>query len=193
MAEKPYSAGHGIIEVDARNLSVGSPEFEEFRRQQQEPDWWEAHFPTLDWLEDQAQRARAKNGSALFKPWEDYGWFMQRMAAYRKFLEIAVSGGDAVHAAVYAMELGTLLTEWSIKFRWEANALRGLSTVEGAGRGGRAPRAKSQRVTERQQPLFDAYWRSRNAGGAHETAIDRAVNATRYSRRQALRLLGPLK
>ena len=128
-----------------------------------------------------------------FRPHEDLGWYYSRLIMLDSWVKRNIAEGDAAMAAYNAAEFGSLFTELQIKKVWESDALSGRQSIKGARAGGLAPREKSEKVAARQQPLIDAYWRSRKLGGSHETAMDRAVTATSYSRRQAQRVLRALK
>lgn len=128
-----------------------------------------------------------------FQAHDDIGWYLQEIVRLAGRVSDELKCGNADVAALKAASYGYLRSELRMKLEWEKEALAGKATKDGGRKGGTAPRTKSDSVASRQQPLLDAYWRSRDAGGQHERAMDRAVTATGYSRRQALRLLGPLK
>jgi len=117
---KSFDAGHGMIEVDARVLPVGGSAYREYVARSQAEDRWKSLFPDIDWLQDQLNAEIAAAPGQLFRPFQDSGWFIERMLAFRSLLESAIEMDAAADAVMYAAELSTLSTEYSIKFRCEA-------------------------------------------------------------------------
>jgi hypothetical protein len=192
MADRSRNAGHGIIAVDERSYVVGSPEYAEYIARLSAADSWKTYFPDPDWLRDQLSRAKAAEPERLFMPWEDWGWFVERMLAYREMLEGSIDEGSTVNAALYAAELSRLTTEAQIKFKWERHALAGFKSYEGSRLGPGAKRA-SLDIAEKRKKLLDAYRDKIKQGIEPVIARQRAAKDVGYSDRQAKRILNAAK
>ncbi|HXH00320.1 MAG TPA: hypothetical protein VNI79_07910 [Sphingomicrobium sp.] len=198
MVERSANAGHGIVEIDARCIAIGTPGWAAYLERERALDAWKEYFPDPVWLREELAAARQAEPDRLFKPWEDWGWFVERMLANRMLLESSINSESTIDAVLYSAELSSLVTEARIKFKWEKFALSGLSCSQGASQGGKL-RGESDKILDRREPLIAAYRRKREAGWVHKTAKLYAINHADYGdqkplgTKQATRILNALK
>ncbi len=78
-----------------------------------------------------------------------------------EFAVAEIKRGDADSAARAAYGVGFLVAEATMKFEWEAHALRGLETLQG-GTKARRKRAENYRVQHKKwQSLAFKYWKEK--------------------------------
>ena len=113
---------YGIIEVSEQIYSMDEPR----------PDAAAAnYYPSVEWLDEQI-RVLSDAAKGLFRPYEDKGWFFERLRSNIGLMEASAANGDAKNTIIHAIEVGRLMAEMKLKFDWEPDALRGRKIVEGA-------------------------------------------------------------
>ena len=137
MPDKPeeFREQIGIYTNEWSEIVVGSPAWEARKKRVSRVDHWRDYFPSKEWLEKQFPQ----NKRMLAEYSRE--WFAERMVRYLGLLDNSVIANDAVNAAIYACELGRLMSESNMK-DWEDHALRGRDTLASSARGGEARAAK---------------------------------------------------
>jgi hypothetical protein len=166
LPKRTIQEGSGITIVTADLLLLGSEEHKRKRQQWSASDWWTKHFLDPEWLKDQLDRSNAAKPSdpRLFCPHEGWGWYVEQTLTYRTILGNLIEQGKADQAAVYACELGRLMTEMEMKFNpfelggktVEQLAMSGRASVQG-GRQGGLIRGTSDKIQDRRAEFFAAY------------------------------------
>lgn len=156
-------------------------------------DWDSRTKQLLAWVRVRLAEVAHDRPEGGWRKYEDLGWYLDYIETADRIVRDHISKGNANAAAVEGMRLGSAFSEMALKFGWESDALRGLASIEGARRGGHAPRERSERVSSKQEIARAAFRQSMQSRGDPAIAAQRAAAASGYTVRHVRRITRDIK